>query len=506
MATSLAELLGLAGARLLPQIGAAGPAVKQPASGDLRQARAAAQAPSVLPRVGTVTAEPEYLPPDAAMGGAPALLPAVGGAPPQMTNPLRQAMIAAQDRVDNDLTPRRPFHDLSGWGKVGRVLGTIGDVAGTVFAPEATMMIPGSSLNRAMRTSNRLWRAGAADAGWKNKAETQARGEEEVGLRRQQLEDAENKQPANPWAEMKDYFGPNGEPVERHTMTGEIRMVPLPAGVTRNQPALKQPTDAFDQWMRDPAQYQEFMAEMAKIKGGGKAEQGAYGGFGPAFMAYRMLQSAYNENPALLPIIAPKVAQILGEPGAAAQLAQVPAGQPRDDQGNPIGRMMPGAPTGATRSRGQFAEAIRPAISDASKEITQLGDQLGPFQGRWNEFYQGKLGADAPQYAGLRTELHNVATAWMRLHANSDAAREDFLKTLRTAQTPADLISSLNSIDQQAQDYVKAGQGRPDKLGVGGAGGFQVRLSDAMGLPQNKGKSEAEVRKDVEAHGGTVVQ
>ena len=154
MATSLAELLGLAGARLLPQIGAAGPAVKQPASGDLRQARAAAQAPSVLPRVGTVTAEPEYLPPDAAMGGAPALLPAVGGAPPQMTNPLRQAMIAAQDRVDNDLTPRRPFHDLSGWGKVGRVLGTIGDVAGTVFAPEATMMIPGSSLNRAMRTRN----------------------------------------------------------------------------------------------------------------------------------------------------------------------------------------------------------------------------------------------------------------------------------------------------------------------------------------------------------------
>ena len=186
MATSLAELLGLAGARLLPQIGAAGPAVKQPASGDLRQARAAAQAPSVLPRVGTVTAEPEYLPPDAAMGGAPALLPAVGGAPPQMTNPLRQAMIAAQDRVDNDLTPRRPFHDLSGWGKVGRVLGTIGDVAGTVFAPEATMMIPGSSLNRVMRTSADM---GALNqlTGLEDKAETQARGEEEVGLRRQQL-------------------------------------------------------------------------------------------------------------------------------------------------------------------------------------------------------------------------------------------------------------------------------------------------------------------------------
>ena len=140
----------------------------------------------MLPRVGTVTAEPEYLPPDAAMGGAPALLPAVGGAPPQMTNPLRQAMIAAQDRVDNDLTPRRPFHDLSGWGKVGRVLGTIGDVAGTVFAPEATMMIPGSSLNRAMRTSADM---GALKqlTGLEDKAETQARGEEEVGLRRQQL-------------------------------------------------------------------------------------------------------------------------------------------------------------------------------------------------------------------------------------------------------------------------------------------------------------------------------
>ncbi len=185
-AATLMALLGLNGPPLLPQIGAAAPAVKQPASGELAQARAATQTPSVLPKVGATTAEPEYLSPDAAMGGAAALLPAVGGAPPQVTNPLRQARIAAQDRVDNDLMPRTPFHDLSGWGKVGRVLGTIGDAAGTAFAPTITAMIPGSALNRAM-TLRGDERALAGLTGLEDKAETQARGEEEVGLRRQQL-------------------------------------------------------------------------------------------------------------------------------------------------------------------------------------------------------------------------------------------------------------------------------------------------------------------------------
>ena len=178
MATSLAQLLGLAGPKLLPLIRAGAPAVKESAPGELAQARAAAQAPSVLPRVGTVTAEPEYLPPDAAMGGAPALLPAVGGALPRVTNPLQDQIERQQALVNKDLTPQTPFHDLSGWGKVGRVLGTIGGA--TRFAP----YIPGTQENRLMRTSADM---GALNqlTGLEDKAETQARGEEEVGLQRE---------------------------------------------------------------------------------------------------------------------------------------------------------------------------------------------------------------------------------------------------------------------------------------------------------------------------------
>jgi hypothetical protein len=33
-----------------------------------------------------------------------------------------------------------------------------------------------------------------------------------------------------------------------------------------------------------------------------------------------------------------------------------------------------------------------------------------------------------------------------------------------------------------------------------------VSLKDAMALPQNKGKSEADVRKDIEAHHHTVLE
>jgi len=200
-----------------------------------------------------------------------------------------------------------------------------------------------------------------------------------------------------------------------------------------------------------------------------KALQGAYGGFGPAFLAYRMLNSAYNENPALLPYIAPLISKMLSQsggsvPGMEQVLGAVPAGQPQDEKGTPIGLRMPGAPTGATRSRGQFAEAVIPSVTDAEQEIERLGNDLGPMSGRWSELYTGKIGAYGPQFSHLQTELKNIGTAWMRLHANSESARREFEEMLRGAQSPANLIANLNAIEQQAQDYVREGRGRPDEL------------------------------------------
>lgn len=201
-----------------------------------------------------------------------------------------------------------------------------------------------------------------------------------------------------------------------------------------------------------------------------KSLQGAYGGFGPAFLAYRMLNSAYNENPALLPYISPLISKMLAgaggaTPGLEEALSSVPAGQPMDENGNPLGLRMPGAPTGATRSRGQFAESVLPSITDAKQEVTELAQDLGPMAGRYNELYTGKIGAYGPQFSHLQTTLKNIGTAWMRLHANSETARQEFEHQLGMAQDPANLLSTLDSIDEQAKDYVAEGKGRPNKLG-----------------------------------------
>ena len=184
MATNILTLLGLGGPKLLPSIGAAAPAMKQPPADALVQARTAAQAPSVLPKVGAVMAQPADISPDAMMdmGGAPALLPAVGApmvtSGPQVTNPLRQATIAAQDQWNKDSTPLTPWSGLSGGGKAERILGMI--------VPGAMARIPGTETYRQAHLGQDM---GALNqlTGLEDKAQTQARGEEEVGLRRQQL-------------------------------------------------------------------------------------------------------------------------------------------------------------------------------------------------------------------------------------------------------------------------------------------------------------------------------
>lgn len=200
-----------------------------------------------------------------------------------------------------------------------------------------------------------------------------------------------------------------------------------------------------------------------------KANKGAFGSFGSAFMAYRMYDAALKFNPAILPAIAPMISKILGSSGANSEgleglLAAPPAGQPRDDAGNPIGLSQPGSPTGATRSRGQFAEAVIPSITIAKNQIQQLGSQLGPMAGRWNDLYTSKVGAYGPQFSGLQTNLKNIGTAWMRLHANSEGARVEFQQMLSSAKDPANLAANLDAIQQQAHDYVLEGKGRPGAL------------------------------------------
>lgn len=236
--------------------------------------------------------------------------------------------------------------------------------------------------------------------------------------------------------------------------------------------------DPFHEWMANPSDYEKFVKAMTAAKA--KPETpGKNTGFMTMFAAYRMLHEAYTHNPALLPVVAPMLDNLFKQQGvnlpvnAEQILSGVPQGQPENAQGVPIGLSQPESPTGATRSRGQFAESILPAMADAETKIGQLRDKLGPFSGRFNDLYTSKIGAYGPEFSGLQQTLHNIATAWMRLHANSESSRQDFLTSLASAKDPDNLIANLKSIDKQAADYVKQGKGRGGQgAGQGGAQTF----------------------------------
>ena len=89
------------------------------------------------------------------------------------------------------------------------------------------------------------------------------------------------------------------------------------------------------------------------------------------------------------------------------------------------------------------------------------------------------------KFSGLQQTLHNIATAWMRLHANSESSRQDFLTSLASAKNPDNLIANLKSIDKQAADYVKQGKGRGGQEAGQGGGGDMISVQ-ISGQPPGK--------------------
>ena len=60
-------------------------------------------------------------------------------------------------------------------------------------------------------------------------------------------------------------------------------------------------------------------------------------------------------------------------------------------------------PTTQQRTAAGRAATVVAMAPEVLSEIDRLGPSLGPIAGRWNDFMQGKVGMDNPEFAGLRT-------------------------------------------------------------------------------------------------------
>lgn len=345
-------------------------------------------------------------------------------------------------------------------GKIGHGLEVAGNIAGDIFAPGTMSLIPGTQLYKERQQTKQFGQEMERE---RQAADTTKAGAEETaaGAAQQRAATEAEKQA---WAE-NNPAGPKLKEVTQDAQGNAIGVfedgTTKPLGFQGQPP--KEINDAYHYWLASHPNgtYDEFLKDTQQYKGNARLS-----GLG-AYALGRVIDAAARFDPRLEALI-PALAAELGVNAQGLDLSGAPPGQPRSDTGEPIGLAQPGAPTGATRTRGQFAEsAVTDQVTGLKQEINNLRDQLGPVAGRWNEFIAGQVGADNPQFTGLRTGLTNLATAWMRLHANSETARQDFEQILARAKSPDNLIAALDAIDKQARDYVRIGKGNQPGGGAG---------------------------------------
>ena len=396
-----------------------------------------------------------------------------GAAPvlPAIQSPLDRQIAGMTEQVGRDEAPPGPHWGQPGsahpgtMGKILHTLGRIGDVAGTIVAPGAMMAIPGTTMNKDVRSIGDFRRLQGLEQ-----------------LRSQQGEEALHG------AQTKAFLQPKQEnPVTIQTDEGVLQYdpsngnwSPIQVNGETAMPYSKPTAQSHYQHVAGTsggkqvfANYNpttgEFTDQSGKVlsdfKPSDKSMQGAFGQYAPVRLITSLLNMAYNDNPDLLPIVAPLAAHIMAQYGDNPSEVQPivgapPPGQPEDEQGHPIGRMMPGAPTSSTRSRGQFAAEVLPTMKEAAKEIDQLRDQLGPFAGRYSDLAVGKIGAYGPQFSGLQTDIKNIASGWGRLHGNSEKVIKEFLDDLDSSKDPEDLKEKLKHYAAQAKIYKRGGEGK----------------------------------------------
>src|ERR1019366_9287701 len=82
--------------------------------------------------------------------------------------------------------------------------------------------------------------------------------------------------------------------------------------------------------------------------------------------------------------------------------------------------------TNAMKTMKQTAQATLPELDNALAETEKVKGLLGPTSGRWNDFWQGKVGASDPQFAHYKDEISFISTAVTLAHARGRMSNELF--------------------------------------------------------------------------------
>jgi hypothetical protein len=159
------------------------------------------------------------------------------------------------------------------------------------------------------------------------------------------------------------------------------------------------------------------------------------------------------------------------------------------------------------QKRADLAKNMNENLNAMEDILSRRPELFGPIAGRLTDAKAG-LGTDDPDIAkmiNIKHQLGMVAqgTHGMRSAQGIESAANSLLGGFHNspAATKAALESARTSAATFLDDANKPGQSRGEGIVPSG---LAVSLKDAMSLDRNKGKSEADVRKDIEAHGHAV--
>ncbi len=167
-----------------------------------------------------------------APAGGPAVIPAQGS-----SGAARVELERIQDEKANPWGS--PENHPGRLGRLGHVLGRVGNIAGDIVAPLQMSMIPGTDLNRERHEEQAVKQIGTAETQERDDREAASK----IGLEGAQAKEANARteqitNPSEKWTVVPNVQGPNGEAVQQEEKSGTMRYAPT--GSVRNKPTQEQ--------------------------------------------------------------------------------------------------------------------------------------------------------------------------------------------------------------------------------------------------------------------------
>ena len=159
--------------------------------------------------------------------------------------------------------------------------------------------------------------------------------------------------------------------------------------------------------------------------------------------------------------------------GAVTMIVPGPDGQQRVERLAPGQVVAPGSqtaagvnavstPTTQQRTAAGRAQTVVAMAPEVMSRIDALAPKLGPIEGRWNDYMQGKIGMDDPDFAALRSDLLMMSSAVALAHAQGrlpENLREEFDRAINApTQTPANLKATIQTMLPWLQQMQNQGQ------------------------------------------------